>query len=162
MIKTEFLVLTKNERIYKNFLNKWFIEVEKILLKEKKLANKKNLQATEISLVFVTKKKIQKLNKKFRLKNKATDVLSFNGDGLVSLGELIFSMEVIKDKAKNARLPIKYYLAMLMTHGILHLLGYDHQLSHLEELKMFKLQNKIARKVAAKLAPKHKTFFDIL
>ncbi len=162
MIKAEFLVLTKNERIYKEFLNKWFIQVQKILIQEKGLQNKKNLQTIEMSLVFVTKKRIKKLNKEFRLKNKETDVLSFNGDKVVSLGELIFCIEVIKDRAKKIKLPIKCYLAMLMTHGVLHLLGYNHEFSELKELKMFKLQNKIMRKVAAKLAPKHKTFFDIL
>ncbi len=162
MIELGFSVLTENERLYKDFLNEWFLEVQKVLKTEKGLLNKERLKTFEMSAVFVPKKQIKKLNKDFRAKNKETDVLSFDGDGMVSLGELIFCMEVIKDKAKKLKLPIRYYLAMLMTHGVLHLFGYDHELNEAEELKMFKLQDKIMRKVASKLAPGHKTSFDIL
>lgn len=162
MIELGFSVLTERERLYKDFLSDWFLEVQKNLKVEKGLLNKERLKVFEMSAVFVPKKQIKKLNKEFREKNKETDVLSFDGDGMVSLGELIFCMEVIKDKAKASKLPIKYYLAMLMTHGVLHLFGYDHELNEAEELKMFKLQDKIMRKVASKLAPGYKTSFDIL
>lgn len=162
MINLEFSMLTKNERVHKRFLTQWFEEVQKTLKLEKSLTDKQKLKAMEMSAVFVSSKQGRKLNKQFRQVNKPTDVLSFDGDGLVSLGELIFCMEVVKEKAKKAGLPIRYYLAMILTHGVLHLLGYEHEEDEEKERKMFKLQDKIMRKVAAKLAPSYKTSFDIL
>lgn len=152
----------KGERVYKKFVDEWFLENLKLLNKLKNLKNKNKLKSMEVSLVFVSKAKIKKLNTQFRGVPKATDVLSFDGDGFVSLGELIFCMDVVREKAKASKLPIKCYLVMLMTHGMLHLLGYEHEEGGADETEMFTLQNKIMRKVAAKLAHEHKTSFDVL
>lgn len=152
----------KGERVYRAFLQEWFCESFNFLKKTTNLKNKKKLLSVEISLIFVSKAKIKKLNKDFRGVSKPTDVLSFDGDGFVSAGELIFCMDVIKEKARATRLPVKCYLVMLLTHGFLHLLGYEHENGGLDEEQMFTLQNKIMRKVAAKLAPDYKTSFDVL
>jgi len=153
--------LVKGERIYKDFLSEWFALTLKKLLKVKNVKSIEKLKAMELSVVFVDKKKIKKLNKKYRGFNKATDVLSFDGDGFVSAGELVFCMEVIAGKAKSLKLPAKVYLGMLMIHGILHLLGYEHEHGGVEEAEMFSLQDQIMRKVASKLAPDHKKDFDV-
>lgn len=80
--------------------------VAKKLLKEE---NKK----VELSIALVSEARIKKLNKKYRGKNKVTDVLSF-GDGL---NEIVICPAIIKTKKELAR---------VLTHGILHILGYDH------------------------------------
>lgn len=160
-MQLEFTRFVPYQRFYKSFVSEWFFENLKALKKEKSLLNKNRLEARELGFVFVDKAKIKELNKKYRGVDKETDVLSFDGDGFVSLGELIFCMDVIKEKAKSSNLPVKLYLSMLMTHGLLHLLGYEHELNQTDQQKMFALQDKLMRKVASKLAPDYKKDFDI-
>jgi probable rRNA maturation factor len=160
-MRLEITKFVKNERVYQDFLEEWFDLCLKNLAKEQKLKNSSILKSMELSIVFVDESKIKKLNKKYRNVNKSTDVLSFDGDGFVSMGELIFCMDVIKFKAKSSRLSSKLYLGMLMLHGILHLLGYEHEQGGRDETDMFNLQDKILRKVASKLAPDHKKDFDV-
>jgi probable rRNA maturation factor len=160
-MQLEFTKLVERERIYKDFTQIWVEELFSCLLKERKLKNKSKLKASELSLVFVSKVKIKKINSEYRKVKKETDVLSFDGDGRVSLGELIFCMEVIKEKAQKVKLPLKLYFMMLLTHGVLHLLGYEHEESAQKEREMFLLQDKLMRSVASKLAPRYKKDFDI-
>ncbi len=75
----------------------------------------------EISVVLVDKKEIQKINKKYRGKDAPTDVLSFE-----ELDEIFICPEVIK----------KEDLAFVLIHGILHLLGYNHEGAKKEAEKM--------------------------
>ena len=160
-MRLEITKFVKSERVYQDFLIEWFDLCLKYLAKEPQLKNIEKLKAMELSAVFVGESKIKKLNKGFRGVNKATDVLSFDGDGFVSLGELIFCMDVIKFKAKSSRLNSRLYLGMLMLHGMLHLLGYEHEQGGSDETEMFSIQDKILRKVASKLAPDHKKDFDV-
>ncbi|MBI3274033.1 MAG: rRNA maturation RNase YbeY, partial [Candidatus Colwellbacteria bacterium] len=84
------------------------------------------------------------LNKKYRHKNKATDVLSFfGGDYFFTpggsekyLGEIVVCAAVVKKNAKLARVPYSRELAHILIHGTLHLLGYEHESSakKLEEM----------------------------
>jgi len=161
-MQCEVTKLIKGERVYQQFLLDWFALTLIELKKHKSVKAKEKLSAFELSLVFVGSQKIKILNQKFRGYAKPTDVLSFDGDGRVSLGELIFCAEIVKKKAKKLRLPAKVYFGMLMIHGILHLLGYEHEQGGAQEAEMFSLQNKIMRKVASKLAPEHKTDFDVV
>ena len=77
-------------------------------------------------------KNIKKLNKKFRNKDKATDVLSFPSEKTLNIkkssyiGDIVISYEFInKPKTSNA-LEFKKRIAKIFIHGFLHLLGYDH------------------------------------
>lgn len=160
-MQLEFTKFVKGQRIYQDFLNEWFELFFKELVKNKDLKNADKLKAQELSLVFVEASKIKALNKNYRGFNKPTDVLSFDGDGFVSLGELIFCMDVIKSKSKSLGLPSRLYLGMLLIHGTLHLLGYEHEQGGSDEIEMFSIQDKIMRKIASKLAPDHKTDFDV-
>jgi len=160
-LKLEITRMVKGERIYVDFLSEWFDLTLKKLLKVKNIKSVDKLKAMELSVVFVGQNKIKNLNKNYRGINKATDVLSFDGDGFVSMGELIFCMEIISAKAKTLKLPAKVYLGMLLIHGVLHLLGYEHEQGGHDEAEMFSLQDQIMRKVASKLAPDHKKDFDV-
>ena len=85
-----------------------------------------------LTLLLSNNKNIKKLNKKFRNKNKSTDVLSFPSEKKVDIkkspyiGDIIVSYEFInKPKILNS-LEFKNKVAKIFIHGFLHLLGYDH------------------------------------
>ena len=84
-------------------------------------------------------KEIKALNKQFRGKNKATDVLSFEaGEGAFAipvLGDIVISIETARRQAKAASHGLLEELTVLFVHGILHLLGYDHEKSDAEAVK---------------------------
>lgn len=79
----------------------------------------------EVSIAFVTNEKIKELNKRYRKKDEATDVLSFPIDNEI-LGDIIISAERAANQAQEYGHSIKRELAYLTVHGILHLFGYDH------------------------------------
>ena len=101
----------------------------------------------EISITFVNNEEIQKLNKTYRAIDKPTDVLSFPFDNSFNLpikvlGDVVVSIEKAELQAKEYEHSITREVAFLIIHGILHLLGYDHQNLEQEE-KMFSLQKKL-------------------
>jgi len=98
-----------------------FSQVAKIVLKGE------NEVLKTFSLAFVKKEEIKKLNKIFRDKNKPTDVLSFSLKEKKYLGEIIICPEIVKENAKKYKIPIKMEMMKVFIHGILHLLGYDHE-----------------------------------
>lgn len=149
------------EVVYKDFTKTWVEQFLKAYFLEKNVKNKKLKNCKEVSVVFVSEMASKKLNKHYRGINKSTDVLSFEGDGAFSLGELVLSQSVIKKKSKNSNLSLKLYIQLMVSHGLLHLLGYTHETSKKDEFEMLSLQNKLVRKVAAKLAPRHKNDFYI-
>lgn len=102
----------------------FFKKVAKIVLKGE---NKKGLN---LSVAFVGMTRIKELNKKYRKKNKATDVLSFGYDDN--------SGEVVICPAKSKR------TAFLLIHGILHILGYNHK--EMEQRENFYLSKSVHAK----------------
>lgn len=98
-----------------------------------------------ISLALVNDEKIKELNKKFRNKDEATDVLSFPMDEEI-WGDIIISTEKIIEQAKEYGHSRQRELAYLYTHGILHLLGYDHKTSS-EKKQMRAKEEKILEEV---------------
>lgn len=108
-----------------------------------KIRNQKSLSSKkELTVVFLSAAEMRKINKQFRGKNKPTDVLSFASDDPNSLGELLFCSEVLKQQAKEQNHSEFAETCYMMIHGLLHLLGYDHELSASEEKLMFRLQDK--------------------
>ena len=101
----------------------------------------------EISLSFVNDKTIQKLNKQYRNKDKPTDVLSFSlQEGEFSninphiLGDVVISVDTAAADASKGSLSLEQEINFLIIHGLLHLLGYDHENTTKEEAK--KMQKK--------------------
>lgn len=126
--------------------SEWFLAIEK------KLKLKKDL---EVSVAIVDEKAIKKLNHAYRDKNYVTDVLSFGEmDSSVHryfqdknfLGEIVICYPQATKQAKKAKHSIKNEIQLLLTHGFLHLLGYDHEKSELEAKKMRKLEEKVMGK----------------
>jgi probable rRNA maturation factor len=90
--------------------------VKNVLKKEKKKVN-------DLSIALVGPKRIKELNKKYRRKNRVTDVLAFSQ----GLEEVVICLSEVKKNAKRFGLTFKKELARVLIHGILHLLGYNHK-----------------------------------
>jgi len=78
----------------------------------------------ELSIALVGQGRIRELNKKYRGKNRVTDVLAFPSNGL---GEIVICLREVKKNAKRFGSSFEKELATCLIHGILHLLGYDHE-----------------------------------
>lgn len=89
----------------------------------------------DLTVAFVSDKRIKELNKIFRDKNKPTDVLSFpyepdEYDYLETddfLGDIVISLETAQAQAAENQLTFETEIKQLILHGILHLCGYDHE-----------------------------------
>ena len=92
-----------------------------------------NKEEAGLSIALVGQGRIRELNKKYRGKNRATDVLAFPGDGL---GEIVICLREVKKNAKRYRSNSEKELARVLIHGVLHLLGYDHEKSEQAAEKM--------------------------
>ncbi len=78
----------------------------------------------ELSLVFCDSAESKKINKKYRNKNKPTNVLSFPLDE--NSGEIFLDLEKTKFEFEDFEMNYKNFIAYLYIHGLLHLKGYDH------------------------------------
>ncbi|MCD6472695.1 rRNA maturation RNase YbeY [Candidatus Aerophobetes bacterium] len=97
----------------------------------------------QISIALVDNKKIVELNREFRGISKVTDVLAFSlGGEFVStenlLGEVVISVEAAEEQARERKHSLREELALLVAHGVLHLLGYSDK----EETEREIMQNK--------------------
>lgn len=104
--------------------------------------------ASSVTVVFVDRSRMRRLNSKFRGKNKPTDVLSFAAVDEGSLGELVIALEVIRAQAREHGLSMQDELAYMLLHGVLHLLGYDHEGSKREAAAMFAIQDRVFARIA--------------
>lgn len=104
----------------------------------KKVLKGENKGTEHISVAFVSPAQIQKLNKKYRKKDKPTDVLSFAkvSDFKDEVCEIIICPAVVRENAKESKLSLKKELAKILIHGLLHTQGYDHEKSEKEALEM--------------------------
>ncbi len=109
----------------------------------KKVLKGENRVTENISIAFVSPEEIHGLNKKYRKKDKPTDVLSFEkvSDFKDELAEIIICPWVVRDNAKESKLTLKKELAKTLIHGLLHVLGYDHEISKAEEDRMIEKQD---------------------
>lgn len=94
-----------------------------VLKEEKKEGN--------LSVAFIGQGRMRKLNKKYRKKNRVTDVLAFE-----DLNEIVICLREVKKNAKRFNSSFEKELARILIHGILHLLGYNHEKSEKEGKKM--------------------------
>lgn len=101
----------------------------------------------EISLLLTDDETIRQLNKEYRNKDKSTDVLSFPMEDDIMLGDIAISVDTAKRQAEDAEINLDRETAFLFIHGLLHLLGYDHETSQEDEAEMFALQEKILKKL---------------
>jgi rRNA maturation RNase YbeY len=98
-------------------------------------------QDDELSVLLVDDQTIQSLNRQHRNIDSATDVLSFpqmeDGEFISHmLGDVVISVETAKRQAVEHQFSLEQELVLLLLHGLLHLLGYDHERSPKEEKLM--------------------------
>ena len=85
-----------------------------------------------LTILLSNNKNIKKLNKKFRNKNKATDILSFPSEKKLNIkkspyiGDIVISYEFVNKPKALSALEFKNKVTKVFIHGFLHLLGYDH------------------------------------
>jgi rRNA maturation RNase YbeY len=115
--------------------------------------------SSSMSLTFVGDRRMRRLNKKFRLKDRTTDVLAFAardaraprpGDMMAaSLGDVVISVPAAVRQARQRHGSFDQELAALLVHGILHLCGYDHERSEAEARRMRRREQTILKKLAS-------------
>lgn len=104
-------------------------------------------QDAEVSVSFVSNEEIRRLNRIYRKKDRSTDVLSFplgqdghfdinQETGCALLGDVVISLETAMKQANMYGHSLEREIGFLTVHSMLHLLGYDHEISPLEERKM--------------------------
>lgn len=81
----------------------------------------------ELCVAIVSNRRMRSLNRQFRGKDYATDVLSFPSDERGFLGDIVIAAGVAAAQAKFAKHSLATELKVLSLHGLLHLLGYDHE-----------------------------------
>ena len=104
----------------------------------------------ELSLALIGNADMRKLNARYRRKDYPTDVLSFPVDGKLPapnrlLGDVIISVEKAREQARERGRTRDEEMVTLLIHGIVHLLGYDHERSAKDARVMKRLENKIYR-----------------
>lgn len=118
----------------------------------------------EIALLLTDDAHIRKLNKEFRGKNKPTNVLSFpdreiNPEDLLEIpeqkeyiyiGDVACAFQTIKRESEEYGVELYDHFAHMLVHGILHLLGYDHEKSEKDEKEMILKEEKLLNKLSIK------------
>ena len=112
--------------------------------------NSLKIKRFSLTILLTGNSKMKYLNKKFRNKNKTTDVLSFPNLGIVDLkkrtntktylGDIALSYEIINRRSKTSNFDLEFDKVWI--HGYLHLLGYDHK-----KIKDYKVMKKIENKI---------------
>ena len=114
--------------------------------------------SVEISVSFVDNEQIREMNRQYRQKDSATDVLSFplgeNGEydinhetGAKVLGDIVISVPKVVEQARTYGHSFEREIAYLTAHSMLHLLGYDHEQGGLERVRMREKEEYVMREL---------------
>ncbi len=104
----------------------------------------------ELSLEFVGDGRMRQLNRQYRGKDRPTDVLAFsmreaNSPATTLLGDVVISLHTAQRQAADRGWSLEQEIVRLLIHGILHLLGYDHERSEREANRMRRKESAIVR-----------------
>jgi probable rRNA maturation factor len=106
---------------------------------KKSCLNGMEYETISFDIVFTDNEEIHRINKEYRKKDSPTDVITFAifadstedeqfiFDGEINLGEIVVSLDRIEEQSKDNNVSFKDELYYIISHGILHLLGFDHQ-----------------------------------
>ena len=121
-----------------------------------KVFNIINIDNISINIILTDNKFIRSINKKYRKKNSPTDVISFAyrddlfpsiDSEIEELGDIYISLEKAAEQSLDYGVSLKDELKRLLIHGILHLIGYDHEISDEEDKRMRDMEDKIFNKI---------------
>lgn len=114
----------------------------------------------ELSIVLIGDDEMQALNARYRRIDRPTDVLAFaqrEGAGgirhLDLLGDVVISLDTASRQAGERGVELRDEIRVLLAHGILHLLGYDHERSPAEARRMFAKQRRLLKRLLARDEP---------
>jgi len=117
------------------------------------------MKGMELSVVLVSDRRIQELNRTYLGRSRPTDVLAFSqtegeGGGLHPgfLGDVVISVETAAREAKERGRGLQEELDLLLVHGILHLAGYEHTETKQEAARMFRKQRALLKKIRGESA----------
>ena len=109
-----------------------------------------------MSVLFVGDRAMRTLNRRYRGKDKTTDVLSFSlREGAFShvqpdvLGDIVIAVPTAARQAAEAGHSLGREIEFLLVHGLLHLLGYDHERSNDEAKRMKRRELQLLKRIAA-------------
>lgn len=133
-----------------NDTDKEVCELEKLNNYIKYVVNELKLDRCEFNIIIIDNERIREINREYRKIDKETDVISFalednmdiSYDDFRLLGDIYISIDRCYEQAMEYGHSREREICFLATHGILHLLGYDHMESE-DEKEMFSLQNKL-------------------
>lgn len=103
-----------------------------------------DVKSDDLAIAFVDDDAMRELNRRFRRKDKTTDVLTFPGDAATHLGDIVISLDQARRQAAGEKHSLAIEVQYLIVHGILHALGYDHET---DEGEMNALEMKVRAKV---------------
>lgn len=133
-------------------------EITKKLVKEltSSILEKLDLTGVEVSITLTDDQTIRDINMQWRGKDKPTDVLSFPQEDSIGyryriLGDVVISLPYAKRQAEEIGLTYREEVLRLLVHGILHLIGYDHERSEEDERLMFSLQEVLINQLKDRL-----------
>ncbi|KAF0934205.1 hypothetical protein E2562_023460 [Oryza meyeriana var. granulata] len=118
------------------------LESSEYKTRDKCISNVNKYDTVEVSLLLCDDDFIQKLNKEWRDEDHATDVLSMSqhipglGIPILQLGDIVISIETAQRQAEERGHTLLDEIRILMVHGLLHLLGFDHELGKVAEEEM--------------------------
>jgi probable rRNA maturation factor len=126
----------------------------RIARRGRRLLDALRLPEAELSLVLVSDAVMRRLNRSWRGRDRPTDVLSFaqaEGPGGAPpglLGDVVISLDTARRQAAERAASLGSELDRLLVHGVLHLLGYDHERSPAEARRMRRRERDLARRLA--------------
>lgn len=140
-----------------NDTNKVIEELKPLNKYVKYLVKELSLEKCEFNIIIIDNMKIHKINKEYRNVDRPTDVISFafednmdiSYENFRLLGDIYISIEKCYEQAQVYEHSIEREICFLSTHGILHLLGYDH-MNEQDEQIMFSLQKELLNKYGIK------------
>ena len=115
------------ETIVQNRQRRIAVKAEALELFGRRLAQAVRLEPESFSAVLVSDRRIRELNRRYRQQSEATDVLSFPVVENGYLGDIVISVETARRQARLLGHGLLRELELLLLHGVLHLMGYDHE-----------------------------------
>ena len=132
-----------------NLTNEKIKEIDELNEYVNYLFKSMNIKNSVMSIIIVDNNEIHRINKEYRNIDRETDVISFAleegetiDEPVKTLGDIYISIDRVYSQAKEYNHSIKRELFFLVTHGFLHLLGYDHMVKEDEEV-MFGKQEEL-------------------
>lgn len=141
--------------VIRNLQRKVPIDIRSFRKEAERAVSLLGLDKYEVSIILVNDTRCRQLNKQFRGKDRPTDVLSFplydslqeakkaKSLGEVLLGDIVINVHMCQRIADKEKVPLRRILREMAIHGLLHLIGYDHERSPSEARKMKKKQKEL-------------------